>query len=54
MSGLPLIKLDDKYLAESFVDSNGKLDANYKDRLFNIEKRFASNECAICPEFELR
>ena len=58
LSGLPLIKLDGvadgRYWAESFVDSNGKLDASYKDRLFAVPDRFANNECAICPEYELR
>lgn len=54
LSGLPLIKYNKKYIAESFLDPYGKLNGEYKDRLFSIPDRLASNECAICPEYELR
>lgn len=58
LSGLPLIKYgttaNDRYLAECFVGPNGLLDSNYKDRLYSVADKFATNECAICPEYELR
>jgi hypothetical protein len=58
LSGLPLIKhgitKDARYLAECFVGPNGLLDASYKERIYAVPDRLTSNECAICPEFELR
>jgi hypothetical protein len=57
LSGLPLIKYgnkaDGKYLAECFVGPDGLLDASYDDRLYAVPDRLTSNECAICPEYEL-
>lgn len=54
LSGLPLINYGEKYIAESFIDTNAKLDAAYENRLFAIDNALASNEIAICPEYELR
>lgn len=58
LSGLPLINYgsekDKRYLAESFIDTQAKLDGSYQDRLFAVPDRLTTNECAICPEYELR
>mgnify|MGYP003186119029 FL=1 len=52
-SNLPLIKYNNNYIIESFLNSSGYLTQEYLQRLITVGYN-TSNETAICPEYELR
>lgn len=51
--GIPLLKDNDGYRVESFLNEDSYLTNNYSERLRRIENNISTN-AAICPEFELR